>query len=55
MIDFLVKYSPLIGLLFFFALFCFIAFTLFRPKSKKKFQDYANIPFKEKEEDDAKK
>lgn len=49
MIEFLVKYSPVIGLLFFFITFCAIIFILFRPKAKNKFKDYANIPFKEDE------
>lgn len=50
MINFLVKYSPLIALIFFFTIFCIVIFMVFRPKTKKTYQDYANIPLKEDED-----
>jgi cbb3-type cytochrome oxidase subunit 3 len=45
--DFIIKNSPIIGLLFFFFIFCFIAITLILPKNKKKFKKYGQIPFKD--------
>jgi len=46
-INFIVKNSPIIGLLFFIAVFCVVIITLLLPKNKKKFQDYSKIPFKD--------
>lgn len=39
----------LLGLLFFFVFFCIVALWTFRPSAKKKYQQDANIPLKEKE------
>ena len=50
MIDFLVKYSQLIALIFFFTAFCVVLVMVFRPKTKKKYKDYANIPLKDDED-----
>ena len=40
----------LIGLLFFFFFFCAIAIWVFRPGSKKKYEENAKIPLEEKQE-----
>lgn len=45
--DFLFTYAPIIGLIFFISIFCVVLFVAFRPKNKKKFQDYSKIPFKD--------
>ena len=49
-IDFIADNAALIGLIFFFSAFCLVVIMLFLPKQKKKYQDYANIPFKEDEQ-----
>ncbi len=40
----------LIGLLFFFIFFSFVAVWTFRPGAKKVYQDHGNIPLQENEE-----
>jgi cbb3-type cytochrome oxidase subunit 3 len=45
--DFLAHHAPVIGLLFFFVIFCVIAFIAYRPKNKKTIQSHAFIPLKE--------
>ncbi|MES2677444.1 MAG: cbb3-type cytochrome c oxidase subunit 3 [Pseudomonadota bacterium] len=47
MIDFIVKNSPIIGLIFFVTVFCIVVIVVALPKNKKKFQDYSKIPFKD--------
>lgn len=47
MIDFIAIQAPVIALLLFFTIFCAVVINVFRPKNKKKFQDLANIPFKD--------
>ncbi len=49
MIDFIIKNSPIIGLLFFITVFCVVAINLLLPKNKKKYQDYSKIPFKDEQ------
>ncbi len=39
----------LIGLIFFFTFFCVMSFWVYRPGSKKQYQDHANIPLQENE------
>lgn len=45
--DWLANNATLIGLLFFVAFFSVVAFVVYRPKSKEKFEQFANIPFDE--------
>lgn len=54
MIDSFVKYAPTIATLFFFITFCFIVFSVFKKGTKKKFDEYSQMPFdheNEKSED----
>jgi cbb3-type cytochrome oxidase subunit 3 len=41
----------LLGLLFFFAFFCFVLIWVFRPGSKEKYEKDAKIPLKEKNDE----
>lgn len=51
MIDFIIKNAAIIGLLFFFTLFCgIVIYVLFVPGGKKKFNNYAKIPFKDQDD-----
>ena len=51
MIEFIVKNAAIIGLLFFFTIFCSIVlYVFFVPNGKKKFDNYAKIPFKDKDD-----
>ncbi len=50
LIDFLIKNSPIIGLFIFLTIFLIVVFLVFRPKSKKKFEEYAHIPLDDEEE-----
>jgi cbb3-type cytochrome oxidase subunit 3 len=47
MIDFLVKFGPMIVLPLFLAVFLGFGFWAYRPSNKKAMDDYGNIPFKE--------
>lgn len=47
MIDFLADHAGMIGLLFFFAFFCVVAISTYRPGSKSTYNNFAKIPFKE--------
>ncbi len=42
--------ANIIGLLFFFTFFCVMAIWIFRPGSKKHYQDQAHIPLNETDE-----
>lgn len=50
MINFIADHAALIGLLLFFSIFCVVVINLLLPKTKKKYQDYANIPLEEDEQ-----
>ncbi|MDD3019387.1 MAG: cbb3-type cytochrome c oxidase subunit 3 [Alphaproteobacteria bacterium] len=45
--DWIMDNAPIIGLLFFVAFFMVMVVWVYRPKSKKKFDNFANIPFEE--------
>lgn len=49
MIDLFIKQAPTIATLFFFVIFCYVIFSVFRKGTKKKFDEYAKIPFDEEE------
>lgn len=49
MIDLFIKHAPTIGTLFFFFTFCYVIFSVFKKGSKKKFDEYSQIPFEEEE------
>jgi cbb3-type cytochrome oxidase subunit 3 len=49
MIDLFIKQAPTIGTLFFFFTFCYVIFSVFKKGSKKKFDEYSQIPFEEEE------
>jgi cbb3-type cytochrome oxidase subunit 3 len=51
MMDFFVKYSPIISLILFLTIFCVVIFIVFRPKNKKEYNESANIPLKDDEDD----
>ena len=46
MLDFIVSNASIIGLLFFFSCFLIIGVYALRPKNKKKFEEYGQIPLK---------
>lgn len=45
--NFLLEHSTLIGLIFFFSVFVFIAVRTYQPKRKQKMKEHAQIPLKE--------
>ena len=45
--NFIVQNAPMIGLLFFFSVFCVVVIVLLLPKNKNKLQNYSKIPFKD--------
>ena len=45
--DWLIHNSPIIGLIFFFSIFCGIIIYLLRPKAKKEGEEHAKIPLKD--------
>lgn len=47
MIEFISVNAPIIGLIFFFTIFCIVVINLLLPKNKKKYQDYSKIPFED--------
>lgn len=49
MISFLAQHAGMIGLLFFFGFFTVMLIWVFRPGAKKVFQDFGDIPLKEKD------
>lgn len=51
MLDFVTTHAGLIGLLFFFVFFTLMALWVFRPGAKKSYQDHADIPLKETDND----
>ncbi len=46
MIEFLINNSPIISLLLFFSVFCYIVYYLLKPKTKKESEKNAKIPLK---------
>lgn len=42
-----VLYAPTIATIFFFVTFCYIVYAVFKKGSKKKFDKYSEIPFKD--------
>jgi cbb3-type cytochrome oxidase subunit 3 len=47
MIDWIANNAGMTGLLFFFSVFCVIAFWAFRPANRERIEDYRNIPLRE--------
>jgi len=47
LMDFIHKNSSAIVTVLFFGVFCFILYRTLQKKQQKKFQDYANIPLKD--------
>lgn len=47
MINWLIENSPIIGTIFFFSIFCFVFFLLFKKDAKKKFDKYSKIPMED--------
>lgn len=47
MLEFFIKHSPTIGLLIFFSVFCYVTWIVVKPGSKKKFDKFSEIPFKD--------
>lgn len=45
--SFLVEHAKIVGLLFFFSIFVYVAFCTYRPGAQKKLQEFAFIPLKE--------
>jgi cbb3-type cytochrome oxidase subunit 3 len=41
------EHAPVAGLLFFFGIFVWVAFSTYRPSAKKEMQSHAFIPLKE--------
>lgn len=44
MTDLLIKLSPIIGTIFFFVIFCYVFYIVFKKSNKKKFDKYSKIP-----------
>ncbi|MCB1651474.1 MAG: cbb3-type cytochrome c oxidase subunit 3 [Alphaproteobacteria bacterium] len=51
MIDWVSQHAGVIGLLFFFSFFVLAALWIYRPGSKKNYQEQANIPLKEEDDE----
>ncbi|MCB1784267.1 MAG: cbb3-type cytochrome c oxidase subunit 3 [Alphaproteobacteria bacterium] len=51
MIDWITHNAGLVGLLFFFVFFTIMALWIYRPGAKGTYQNLANIPLKEGEND----
>jgi cbb3-type cytochrome oxidase subunit 3 len=47
MIEFIADNSPIISLLFFFSVFCYVVYYLLKPGTKKESEKNAKIPLKE--------
>lgn len=45
--EFLMDNSPTIATLFFFTIFCYVIFSVFKKGVKKKFDKYSKIPLKD--------
>ncbi len=44
MIETLVSFAPTIATIFFFLVFCYIVYSVFKKGSKKKLEQYSKIP-----------
>ena len=49
MIEFIINNSPIISLLLFFSVFCYVIYYLLQPKTKKESEKNAKIPLKKDE------
>jgi len=49
MVKFLIDNAAIISTIGFFIAFCLITFFVLQKRNKKKFEDYSNIPFNEKD------
>lgn len=49
-LDIFIAYAPTIATIFFSLSFCYIIFFTLNKKNKKRFEDDANIPFKDKQD-----
>ena len=49
MIESLITWAPTIGTIFFFLIFCYVIYSVFKKGSKKKFDKFSQIPFQEKD------
>ncbi len=47
--EFFIINSPTIGTVFFFAVFCYVIYSVFKKGSAKKFDQFSKIPFKDKD------
>lgn len=47
MLQVIISYAPIVGLLFFVSVFTVILVKTYRPKSKQKIESYKNIPLVE--------
>jgi cbb3-type cytochrome oxidase subunit 3 len=44
-----IHYAPTIATVFFFLIFCYVIYTVFKKGTKKKFDKYSQIPLKDKD------
>ncbi len=49
MIESFIKLAPTIGTIFFFLIFCYVIYSVFKKGTKKKFDQYSKIPLKDDE------
>lgn len=49
MIETLIHYAPTIATIFFFLVFCYIIYSVFKKGAKKKFDQFSQIPLKDKD------
>ncbi len=47
--DSFIHYAPTIATIFFFLVFCYVIYAVFKKGSKKKFDKFSEIPFKDKD------
>ena len=49
MINFLVNNAPAVATIFFFIIFCYVVYTVFKKGAKSKFKHYSSIPLNDKD------
>ncbi len=49
MIQTIIHYAPTIATIFFFLIFCYVIFAVFKKGTKQKFEKYSQIPLADKD------
>jgi cbb3-type cytochrome oxidase subunit 3 len=50
MMETFANYAPTVATVFFFLVFCYIVYSVFKRGTNKKFDNYSQIPFKDKKD-----